>query len=449
MDHLSTSQLERLCAGALPNDELAAVAQHAADCELCHHQLTEKLQHQRGAGPIGFTLAPEFWFRHDHIDFEQLVGLANENLDSTTQEIIALHLQSCGGCREDVRSFLAFRKQSARDMEVSYGPTQHVSASDGFSGQPWWRSLSWKPTYAVAAVLLAAIALVILGIVLKRRSDSLEANKNKPTQINIQASPIPTNSPAQLPSPSGVEPSRLPDAASNPNSIDNSTAIAVLKDGRSEVTIDKSGMVSGLDEISSISRQEIAQVVLTQRMATPEILKDLGGQDSSLRGGNTAGPSFRMVYPARRVITEDRPSFKWESVAGASSFRVYVMNSRGSEIAKSEDLAASQTQWQPTTSLKRGEIYSWVVTAVVNGKEVVAPAASAPEMKFAVLSVKDMQELSQLKKAGSHLALGVFYARAGLLSQSEREFQKLSQLNPHSEVPKKLLRGVRSLRESK
>ena len=63
------------------------------------------------------------------------------------------------------------------------------------------------------------------------------------------------------------------------------------------------------------------------------------------------------------------------------------------------------------------------MTAQVDGKEIVAPSASAPEMKFALLSTGDLQELNQVKKIDSHLALGVFYAKVGLVSQADRVHQ--------------------------
>lgn len=397
---------------------------------------------------MSFTLAPEFWFRHDHVDFEQLVGLADDKLDAATREVIDIHLKNCGTCREDVRSFLAFREQSARD--VSYGPTGHPSTHEGFSESPWWRSVGWKPASALAALVLAAVALVIVVSVNKRKSDTLEAKKNEPTQTSVQASASPTNSnPAKLPSPLTPEPVRSPNAPSSPSTLDTSTAVAVLKDGRGDVTIDKSGRVKGLDEISLVTKKEIGQASLTERIEKPEILNSLEGQDSTLRGSNNGRHSFRLLYPARRVLIEDRPVFKWETLAGATSYRVYLLNSKGNEVAKSEELLPTQTQWTPKASLKRGEIFSWVVTALIEGKEIVSPAASAPEMKFALLSIKDVQELDQLKRTRSHLALGVFYGRVGLLSEAEREFQQLVKLNPQSELPRKLLQSVRSMREPK
>lgn len=207
--------------------------------------------------------------------------------------------------------------------------------------------------------------------------------------------------------------------------------------------------MAGLDEVSLVSRQEIAQALLIEGIERPEVLKALGGEESNLRGSNNSARTFKLLYPTRRVIIEDRPTCKWETLSGANSYKVYLLDSDGNTIAKSGELSPNETQWKIPASLKRGEVFSWVVTAVVDGKEIVSPDASAPEMKFAVLSIKDAQELSQLKKTGSHLALGIFYAKAGLLSEAEREFQQLVRLNPQSQLPAKLLRSVRSLPKSR
>jgi hypothetical protein len=126
-----------------------------------------------------------------------------------------------------------------------------------------------------------------------------------------------------------------------------------------------------------------------------------------------------------------------------------VLDQDGNQVSQSEELGPTQTQWEVSALLRRGQIFSWVVTALVDGKKVVSPSASAPEIKFAVLSTADFQELSHLKKSNSHLALGVFYARVGLLSEAEREFEDLVKLNPQSELPRKLLHSVRTIRKAK
>src|SRR5205807_2646495 len=115
-------------------------------------------------------------------------------------------------------------------------------------------------------------------------------------------------------------------------------------------------------------------------------------------------------------------------------------------IAKSEELPADQTRWTPPTSLKRGEIYVWEVEATIHGKKIVSPGRSAPQMKFKILSASSAQELEKLRRARSHLALGVFYAREGMISESEFEFQILARKNPHSAVLRKVLKLIQSWR---
>lgn len=111
--HLSRSQLERFSAGALKDDELTASAIHVADCQECHKGFVEELRRQHGSGPFTFSLDLEFCFRDDHLEFEDLVRIADQTLESEPElkEIYDAHLRTCESCREDVRSFLAYRKQ--------------------------------------------------------------------------------------------------------------------------------------------------------------------------------------------------------------------------------------------------------------------------------------------------------------------------------------------------
>jgi hypothetical protein len=136
---------------------------------------------------------------------------------------------------------------------------------------------------------------------------------------------------------------------------------------------------------------------------------------------------------------------KWAKAAGASSYWVYVNDPAGHEVARSEELPSERAEWILPKPLKRGEIYVWTVMAVVEGKEIVSPGPSSPEMKFQVLSTSALGQLNKLKKTRSHLALGVFYARVGLLADAEREFQQLLRLNPESRLAINLLHALQLL----
>jgi hypothetical protein len=419
---------------ALPADELVAAAVHTDSCQSCNRRFIEELKQQRGCAPFNFTLEPEFWFRHDHVDFDLLVELADKTLDQETEEIINIHLQACETCREDVRSFLTYREATAGEMNVSYGPTTYKPIND-LPGAHWWQRLQTRPVYAVAAILLVAVAVFIGVIVLKRSSGTLEANNQHQNQ-GIAQNP-------------GVSPLPAPSVVSSPLNGDDSAKVAILEDGGGKVTIDKNGRITGLDEVSENGRQYVARAVLSEQLEPAEVLRRLSGEQSGLRGDDDGPQTLRLLYPVRRVVTEVRPVFRWKSLPGASSFQVYVLDANGNQVVQSEVLPSARTQWKAPAPLRRGQIFSWVVTALVDGNKIVSPPASAPEMNFAVLSTADLQELARLKKSNSHLALGVFYAIAGLLDDAEREFQSLIKLNPDSELPRKLLQSLRRSRKAK
>lgn len=385
-----------------------------------------------------FTLATEFWFRHEHVDYEQLVGLADNTLDATEREIIDIHLTVCASCKEDVRSFLAFREQIAPEMEVTYSPFEREPTRQPY-WVSWWRGLVWKPVYAAAIVVIGVAILIGAVLFLNRRTEKQQAQQGPTPQVGPDSSP--DNRAANVPSPPAT-PNESP--IEKPNSAE---AIVLLNDRGGTITVNKSGSVAGLNDVPAPTRDEIAKVLLSERLERPAILKELGGQEGTLRGRRNSQP-FKLTSPPRTVIVSDRPALTWEKAAGASSYRVYVNDPQGHEIASSEELSSERTEWILPQPLKRGEIYGWTVVAVVDGKEFVSPGPSAPEMKFQILTADRLRQLNQLKQTRSHLALGVFYTNVGMMAAAEHEFQLLHQLNPNSKLATSLLHRARLLRRA-
>jgi hypothetical protein len=334
---------------------------------------------------------------------------------------------------EVVRSLPALQKEIAPENGRSLPAIQKEIAPALYAPieqEPTRRGLGWKPIYA-ATIIVIGIALAIGAALLTRRAENLRAKQSQASAALAPDYRATNDVSLATPRESPLE---------NP---DSSAAIIALNDHAGMVTVDNGGNVSGLDDVPAPTRDDIARALLSERIARPAILNDLGGKENALRGSENAQP-FKLIFPSRAVIVSDRPALKWERVSGASSYRVYVNDSAGQEMARSEELPSEHTEWLLPKPLKRGEMYVWSVVAVVDGKEIASPGPSASKMKFQVLSERNLQQLTQLKKTGSNLALGVFYSREGMISGAERELQTVVRENPGSLVAKKLLVGVQS-----
>ena len=77
-----------------------------------------------------------------------------------------------------------------------------------------------------------------------------------------------------------------------------------------------------------------------------------------------------------------------------------------------------------------------------------AAVKKLPDVK--VLEQEKVLPLTRFRQAAgrSHIALGVYYAREGLMDEAEREFAALAQANADSTLARSLLQSVRSLRGS-
>ena len=432
--HISQQKLERFSMRNLPEAELSTIFEHVSECSACGAEFVSTLRRQREESGLSFTLAPEFWLRHDHLDYAHLVDLAENKLDSADRELIDAHLKVCQACQADVTNFAAFREQIAPELKVSYAPVRKGQEhKTSFVG--WWSTLKWKPVYSVAVVAIAIGLVIGIALLLNRRADNQRAGQVPPPQVSPTFTP--DSRIATAPTPASPNQSPPEDETGAP--------LIALSDSSGTVSIDKSGNVVGLDNVPPATRDEIGQVLIARNIEPAAILKELDGRGGGLRGGSTKQP-FTLNSPLRTVIVSDRPVFKWTRMAGAASYTVYVTDAAGRELGKSEAIPSKSTQWVSTKALPRGQVYSWSVVALVDGREIVSPGPSAPEMKFQVLSASNSKQLATLRKTKSHLALGVFYSRVGMMAEAQHEFEQLMQLNPNSDRLRALLNRIKAIR---
>jgi hypothetical protein len=219
-----------------------------------------------------------------------------------------------------------------------------------------------------------------------------------------------------------------------------------IRDGGRVVSIDARGRATGLEGVSPEWRREVESALLAGRVQRPAVLEGLNTETETLLGdpGKTAGAV--VVAPFGAVVESDRPVFSWSASTPGAKYVVTVFDSKFRKVAQSSPL--SQTEWRPNEPLRRGDTYVWKVTTLRGEEAIVSPAPPAPEARFKVLAETKAAELERARRlhTGSHLVLGVLYARAGLMTEAEREFRALVESNPNSKVAQSLLRSVRERR---
>jgi hypothetical protein len=187
----------------------------------------------------------------------------------------------------------------------------------------------------------------------------------------------------------------------------------------------------------------VERALVTHRFPESPALKGWSLDSSNLRSGVGAQSTFAPRDPVGVVIKTDRPTFRWRALEGAQHCIVTVYDSRLRQVASSGPV--TREEWTVPNALQRGVTYSWQITAVKDGETIVSPKPPLPEARFRVLDQRAVDALAKLKETAgsSHLAMGVFYWKHGLLEDSEREFQALADANPNSPIVKELLASIR------
>ena len=451
-EHLSTGLVERFQRQRLDAGDKRQLYDHAVECDGCRKRIVDSRGEAVVLQALLDQLLPDVLDEPYHLEFEVIEGYVDDTLDRIDREIAEMHLEVCAECSAEVVDL----RESLATMKAASLSAPNIGETTAFV-EPTRSARWWSPIYPfpVPAFVALTILVIVGGVVLWRmRSSNQQVRQitNRPNKDSVVQGSSPT--PLQpLPQPKvaqggngspvqsapGSQSPRTPSHLATPK--DNGAPALVLNDGSDRIILDKGGNLNGLSSASEEDRQAVRDALLTATIKRPDVLADLAGRGGVLRG-NSSGNAIKLLYPGQTVIAEDRPLLKWLPVKDATSYRVSIGDSNFHAAARSEDLLSTVTEWKPASPLKRGMVYTWIVTALKDGVEIGEPS-SAPEMKFKVLNAEKLARLERLKiNSKSHLALGVFYAREGMVIEAEREFQLLVQQNPRSLLAKKLLKEI-------
>jgi hypothetical protein len=319
----------------------------------------------------------------------------------------------------------------------NYIATQRETAASANRLRPAvkWR-LGSAAVFSMAVITLVLVA-VIAGLVIQRRQMRRELQRFEALTLEQEAQLQDLTRQAE-------------DARSRQAQLEQAVAElmrpaegeVVLSDSGANVMLDGRGNLRGLDAIPAQMRESIKVALASGRVAAPESVMELAGATNVLMGPSEGVP-FALRAPVATAVFEQRPRFRWKELRGAVSYTVSIFDPDFRRVAKSE--ALTTTEWLIPQSLDRGAVYSWQVTALKDGREVVSPVRPAPEARFRVLDQAAAEEVDRYRRSGtnSHLAAGVVYARAGLRDDAEGEFLMLVKENPRSSVARRLLRSVK------
>lgn len=439
-EHLSQTQLEGYRGRTLYPDELLAVDRHLATCDACHERLNWILPE---AGKLAMGQSLEAGEEAFHLDYEQhLEPYVDGKANDIDREIVESHVAFCSNCATELSDLLAFKQQ----------PVAAVTAAS--RNAPRWkqwlpqRPLLSNPAFAVAAVLVVAVVAMA----------ALWATYPTFRQVEMAetVSPKPDKQPQVFetaqPSPATTEESAQKNAASsqangaNVAVLPREEPLIVLNDAGGQVSLDPRGRLDGLQELPPDLKNSVEQALATRRLRASPALTGWPNGAGSLRSGLEKQGTFAPLEPADVVVETGRPTFRWRELEGARHYVVTIYDAQLRRVESSDPVTG--TEWTTSNTLERGVTYSWQISALKDGTTVVSPKPPLPEARFRILAQDAVVALAKLKESAgnSHLAMGVFYWKHGLLKESEREFQALAKANPNSTAVTELLASIRSIR---
>ncbi|HEX8116985.1 MAG TPA: hypothetical protein VF521_06920 [Pyrinomonadaceae bacterium] len=448
-EHLSQEQFEGFRGRRLGVAELLTVSDHLGVCEACRVRAEGA---GRGDAAL-LTLREEVFGEtlevssadaaREHLTAERTAAYVDGSLSGEVLQTTDDHLSSCEHCALLVEDLRAFKEQVAPTLGREYAPATVISSpavASTAEGRRRWSFSSLLDNFRSSPVpafgaALAVLILAVFGWLVWRTT-----RERQPRQ-EVVVSSSPTSQPSAV-----TTPATTPEPLPTPTEAVPAAAVAQLNDGGGKFTLDREGVLTGAEGLPPAYRNMLKDALGGRRIERSPQLKGLARPGSSLMSSEAEGGGFDVLEPAGSVLLNDRPTFRWSPLEGATGYVVEVYDEGFNLVASSSQLDARA--WAAPRPLARGKVYSWQVKAVKDGHEIKAPRPPAPQAKFRVLDRAKADEIVRARRAypSSHLTLGLLYADAGLLKEAEQELRLLQKANPDSELARGLLRQVQALR---
>lgn len=431
VEHLTQEQIEAYSRRRMPAAEWLSVSDHLHGCETCQGWL----QSAQNGDAAFFELRSQVFDETApnsaaHLSLQQAAEYVDRSLSGEGLQLVNDHLAHCEECLFAVADLRAFRNELAPSIDREYRPESVPSTPAQVGRRSIFDVLSApfrkSPVPAFGGVALAILVLAMIGWLVWRAQQQSEPQ--------VAEAPSPSSQPA----PSTSQPDSTP-AQAQPAPV-----VAQLNDGANVLTLDQEGKLSGAESLPPRYQDLLKNALSTGRVEQSSQLQGLTRPPSSLMDSGREEVGLQVLEPLGTVLLTAQPTFRWTAMADATGYVVEIYDEHFNLVTASPQLNA--LQW--TTTLPRGNVYSWQVKAMTDSQTVTSPRPPAPQAKFRIVDQARASELAQARRAyaSSHFTLGLLYAEAGLLREAEQEFRRLQKSNPNSHLARNLLRQVQTMR---
>jgi anti-sigma factor RsiW len=433
VEHLTQKQIEAYSRRQMTAAELLSVTDHLSGCDACQGRIEGAQNGDAAFFDLRSQVFDETTETGAHLTMQQTAAYVDRNLSGEELRIVDDHLSHCHECVLAVADLREFRNEIAPSLDREYRPATVPSTATA-SRRGIFEVLSApfrvSPVPAFGGAALAVLLLAMIGWLVWREQQQPEPQ--------IAEAPAPSSQPAAPPSQPESGPTQ-PQPAPVVVHI-----VAQINDGQGVLTLDQEGKLSGADNLPPAYQNLLKNALSTGRVERSSQLQGLTRPVSSLMGSAGEAGGFRVIEPLGTVLLSAKPTFSWSAMEGATGYVVEVYDEKFNLVTSSPQLNA--LNW--TTSLPRGNVYSWQVKATKETETVTSPRPPAPQAKFRIVDQAKANELAKARRAygSSHLTLGLLYAEAGLLREAEQEFRLLQKANPNSDLARNLLRHVQTMR---
>jgi len=425
LGHLSERNLTRYRNRELSPAEILELDRHLANCGHCQVEIRGRAESEETAAQIVTALRAATSSEDNHLSYEQMADYVDHGLGEVDRELCDSHLEFCASCSAEVRDLLAMKDKLAELPDTRYSPREAGTLWNHLA--TWWLSPAIRiPVLSATAAVI--VALLVWAVILYSRKKTEEAH-------------VPGGQPEKVAS---VTPAPSPTGSSAPQDQTDVRMVVELIDGDHKVSLDSQDKLSGLESAPPQIQNEVRSALKSEHVKSPLFIAGLKGEPGTLMGTKQA--EYGLLSPVATAVESKTPTFRWTAVKGVDNYEVAIYDA-GSKKVLTSGLVLKNI-WKAAAALERGHNYSWQVRAIKDGREVLMPPPGAPDAKFRIVEPGKMQEIQLARKsdAKSYLVLGVVYAEAGMIEESERAFQKLLNANPNSPVARSLLRSVKALR---